>query len=204
MTQTPYFEFIFDVGSPNSYFAHKVLPGIEERTGVKAIHTPVLLGGIFKATNNQSPVQAFAEIPAKLKYFIQEMHRFTEKHKIPFQQNPHFPVMTLALQRGAIFAQSTNYFDRYMAAIYHHMWVEPKKMDDPEVISAALAESGLPVAEIFEGSHDPAVKQKLISNTENAVARGVFGAPSFFVGEELFFGKDSLHDVEDEINRTKG
>lgn len=203
MSQDLHFEFIFDVGSPNSYFAHKVLSGIEERTGVKAGHTPVLLGGIFKATNNQSPIQAFAEIPLKLKYFVREMHRFTEKHGIPFQRNPHFPVMTLALQRGAVFAQSTDYYSEYMDAVYHHMWVEPKKMDDPDVIGAALAESGLPAAEIFEGSQDPTVKQKLISNTEDVVARGVFGAPSFFVGEELFFGKDSLRDVEDEIIKQK-
>ncbi len=204
MTQTPAFEFLFDVGSPNSYFAHAVLPDIEARTGIKATYTPVLLGGIFKATNNQSPIAAFSEIPAKLKYFVHEMERFTKKHAIPFQRNPHFPVMTLAIMRGAVHAQTTDYFTDYLDAIFHHMWVEPKKMDDPQVITAALEQSGLPVAEIIEGIQKPEVKQAIITNTEQAVARGVFGAPSFFVNEELYFGKDSLRDVEDQIEKSKG
>ncbi|MDA9008551.1 2-hydroxychromene-2-carboxylate isomerase [Alphaproteobacteria bacterium] len=203
MTQTPHFEFLFDVGSPNSYFAHAVLPAIEARTGIKATYSPVLLGGIFKATNNQSPIAAFSEIPTKLNYFMREMERFTEKHAISFQLNPHFPVMTLHVMRGAVFAQATDYFERYLDAIFHHMWVEPKKMDDPNVIASALNQSGLPAAEIIDGSQQPEVKQALIKNTENAVERGVFGAPSFFVGEELFFGKDSMRDVEEQIEKTK-
>ncbi len=203
MTQSLHFEFLFDVGSPNSYFAHAVLPAIEARTGIKAIYTPVLLGGIFKATNNQSPIAAFSDIPSKLKYFMREMERFTEKHAVPFQTNPHFPVMTLHVMRGAVFAQSTDYFDRYLDAIFHHMWVEPKKMDDPDVIASALTQSGLPAEEIMKGSQKPEVKQTLIKNTENAVERGVFGAPSFFVGEELFFGKDSMRDVEELIEKSK-
>ncbi|WP_020400006.1 2-hydroxychromene-2-carboxylate isomerase [Kordiimonas gwangyangensis] len=193
-------EFLFDFGSPNSYLAWKVLPGIEERTGVRFDYVPVLLGGIFKATGNSSPAVAFAGVKGKMAYEMLEMRRFISKHGLTaFKMNPHFPVNTLHLMRGAIFARQQNLLPAYMDAVMHHMWEEPKKMDEPDVIMAALAESGLDASAILEGAQDAGVKAALLENTEKAVARGVFGAPSFFVGDELFFGKDRLSAVEEEI-----
>lgn len=193
-------EFLFDFGSPNSYLAWKVLPGIEERTGVRVDYVPVLLGGIFKATGNSSPAVAFAGVKGKMAYEMLEMRRFISKHGLTaFKMNPHFPVNTLHLMRGAIFAQQQDFLPAYMNAVMHHMWEDPRKMDEPEVIMAALAESGLDASAILEGAQDAGVKAALIENTEKAVARGVFGAPSFFVGDELFFGKDRLSAVEEEI-----
>ena len=193
-------EFLFDFGSPNSYLAWKVLPDIEERTGARFDYVPVLLGGIFKATGNASPAVAFAGVKGKMAYEMLEMRRFIAKHGLSaFTMNPHFPVNTLHLMRGAIYAQQQNFLPAYMDAVMHHMWEAPKKMDEPEVIVAALGASGLDANAILEGAQDAGVKAALIENTENAVARGVFGAPSFFVGDELFFGKDRLAAVEEEI-----
>jgi len=133
------------------------------------------------------------------------MQRFIAKHGITsFQSNPHFPVNTLQVMRGAIAAQRLGCFERYVDEVYRHMWSEPKKMDEPDVIRAALAESGLPVDDLMAAMQDPEVKQELIRNTEDSVSRGVFGSPSFFVGDELYFGKDRLRDVEEEIERQKG
>ncbi len=197
-------EFLFDFGSPNVYLSHLVIPAIEARTGVKFEYVPVLLGGVFKATNNVSPVMSLQGIKNKPEFAQLEVQRFLKKHRITaFRFNPHFPVNTLALMRGAVFAQTQGYFDRYVNAVFTHMWAQPKKMDDPVAIAAALAESGLPADAILAGAGLPEVKQKLIANVDDAVARGVFGAPSFFVDNELYFGKDQLRDVEDEIERCK-
>jgi 2-hydroxychromene-2-carboxylate isomerase len=192
-------EFLFDFGSPNAFLAHRVLPEIEARTGVEFAVTPVLLGGIFKATGNKSPVEAFGHIKGKLAYEQLETQRFVARHKITdYRMNPFFPVNTLNLMRMAVAAQAEGILPRYMDAVFHHMWVAPKKMDDPEVIAAALTESGLDPA-LLARAQAPDVKAGLIANTEAAVARGVFGIPSFFVGPELFFGKDRLSDVEEAI-----
>ena len=197
-------EFLFDFGSPNSYLAWKLLPGIEARTGVTFDYTPVLLGGIFKATGNASPVVAFAGIKGKLDYEMLELRRFVKKHGLAtFKMNPHFPVNTLHLMRGAILAQEKGFLPAYVEAAMHHMWEDPKKMDDTEVIVAAFDASGLDGKAILEGTQDAEVKAALIANTEGAVARGVFGAPSFFVGDELYFGKDRLTAVEEEILAQK-
>ncbi|WP_262691111.1 2-hydroxychromene-2-carboxylate isomerase [Kordiimonas aestuarii] len=197
-------EFIFDFGSPNSYLAWKVLPELEGRVGVTFDYTPVLLGGIFKATGNASPVVAFAGIKNKLDYEMLEMRRFISKYKLSkFTMNPHFPVNTLALMRGAIVAQQNNFLPAYMEAVMHHMWEAPKKMDDPEIIIAALDDSGLDGAHIAAQTQDASVKAMLVANTENAVKRGVFGVPSFFVGEELFFGKDKMGNAEETILSTR-
>ena len=193
-------EFFFDFGSPNAYLSHLVIPAIEARTGEKFAYVPVLLGGVFKATNNVSPAVSLQGIKNKGEYQGLETRRFIAKHGIAsLQANPHFPVNTLQLMRGAIVAQREGFFAKYVDEVYRHMWSEPKKMDDAKVIRAALVESGLPADTVLEGIQDPAVKQKLIENTEDAVTRGVFGSPSFFVAGELFFGKDRLREVEEEI-----
>lgn len=197
-------EFCFDFGSPNAYLSHLVIPEIEARTGVKFAYVPVLLGGVFKATGNVSPAVSLAGVKNKPQYEALEMKRFLARHRIErFASNPHFPVNTLQIMRGAIVAGRAGDLPKYVDEVYRHMWAEPKKMDDPDVIRAALLESGLDADAILAGTKDPEVKAKLIGNTEAAVERGVFGSPSFFVGEELFFGKDRLRDVEEEIEAQK-
>lgn len=198
-------EFHFDFGSPNAYLSHLVLPALEDRTGQKVTYVPILLGGVFKATNNVSPAVSLQGVKNKGEYQALETQRFLKAHDITrYAPNPFFPVNTLQVMRGAIVAERQGFFGRYVDEVYRHMWAEPKKMDDPEVIAAALEESGLPVETIMAGIQDPKVKAQLVANTENAVNRGVFGSPSFFVGGELFFGKDKLRDVEEEILRQQG
>jgi 2-hydroxychromene-2-carboxylate isomerase len=197
-------EYHFDFASPNAYLSHLLVPGIEKRTGVKFEYVPILLGGVFKATNNVSPVVVMQGVKNKVEYTQKEMQRFLVKHGITrFTFNPHFPVNSLAIMRGAVAAKRLGCFERYVDEMFGHMWAEPKKMDDPEVIRAALEASGLPVAELLPLAQDPSVKQELLANTERSVARGTFGTPSFFVGDELFFGKDRLQEVEEEIERSK-
>ena len=192
-------EFLFDFGSPNAFLVHRVIPEIEARTGAKFDYVPVLLGGVFKATGNKSPMEAFGHIPSKMAYEQLETQRFIRRHAITdFQFNPFFPVNTLNLMRMAVAAQAEGILPRYMDAVFHHMWIAPKKMDDPEIVKAALAESGLDPA-LLDRAQAPEVKAGLIANTEAAVKRGVFGIPTFFVGDEIFFGKDRLRDVEDAI-----
>lgn len=193
-------EFHFDFGSPNAYLSHRAIPAIETRTGVKFTYVPVLIGGVFKATGNASPAVTLQGIKNKGEYQQVEMERFLKKHKIDdYNSNPFFPVNTLQVMRGAIFAQTQDYYERYIHEIYQHMWCEPKKMDEPAVIRNAFEASGLPSADIFEGMQDPTVKQTLIDNTNRSVEMGSFGSPTFFVENEIFFGKDKLTDVEDEI-----
>lgn len=193
-------EFLFDFGSPNAYFAHKVIPDIEKRTGVTFEYSPVLLGGIFKLTNNKPPMIAFGGVRGKMDYEQLEIRRFIARHKIKnFQFNPNFPVNTLALMRMAVAAQRAGNLRATVDVVFHHMWEAPKKMDDPDIIRAALSESGLDADALIEAAQSAQVKQRLMNNTEAAVERGVFGIPSFFVGDELFFGKDRLRDVEEEI-----
>jgi 2-hydroxychromene-2-carboxylate isomerase len=198
----PKVEFLFDFGSPNAFLSHRVIPEIEKRTGAKFEVTPVLLGGIFKATNNKSPVEAFAGIKNKLAYENLETQRFLKRHGITdFHMNPFFPVNTLQLMRMAVAAKNEGYLLRYMDAVFHHMWIAPKKMDDAEVVRAALAESGLDPA-LLDRAQAPEVKAALIANTEDAVNRGAFGIPTFFVDGAIYFGKDRLRDVEDAIAST--
>jgi 2-hydroxychromene-2-carboxylate isomerase len=190
-------EFLFDFGSPNAYLAHKVIPGIETRTGVRFAYIPVLLGGVFKATGNKSPMEAFAGIPAKLAYEAKERDRFVARHGLTrFAPNPHFPVNTLAIMRGAVAARTIGLFDAYVEAVFAAMWEDGAKMDDPAVIGAVLTAANLPAERLIALTQDQAVKDSLVANTTAAVARGVFGSPSFFVGDELWFGKDRLAEVE--------
>ena len=195
----PNVEFLFDFGSPNAFLARRVIPEIERRTGAAFTPVPVLLGGIFKATGNQSPVQAYANIKNKLDYEMLEMERFRKRHGITdFRMNPFFPVNTLQLMRMAVAAENEGILPALMDAVSRHMWVEPKKMDDPATVKAALAESGLDPA-LVDRAQAPDVKAKLVANTESAVARGAFGIPTFFVDGAIFFGKDRLRDVEEAI-----
>ncbi|HUJ03468.1 MAG TPA: 2-hydroxychromene-2-carboxylate isomerase [Rhizomicrobium sp.] len=197
-------EFVFDFGSPNAYFAHKVIPEIEARTGATFEYTPALLGGIFKLTNNKAPMIAFAGIRNKMDYEQLEIRRFIARHGLTdFQFNPNFPVNTLAIMRAAVAAQMAGTLAPYVDAVFHFMWEAPRKMDDPDVIRASLAESGLDADALLAAAQSPEVKQTLLNNTEKAVERGAFGIPTFFVGGEIFFGKDRLRDVEEEIVKTR-
>lgn len=197
MTQ-PAPQFLFDFGSPNAFLAHEAIPAIERRIGVKFDYVPVLLGGIFKATNNKSPAETLAGIKNKREFHAVETERFLKRHAVkPYVWNPYFPVNTLNLMRAAVAAQLDGAFDKYVEAAFHHMWVEPKKMDDLEVAAAALSSSGLDGKALLTRAQEPDVKAKLIANTEDAVQRGAFGSPTFFVGQEMFFGKEQLRDVEE-------
>ena len=193
-------EFHFDFGSPNAYLSHLIIPGIEQRTGAKFEYVPILLGGVFKLTNNRSPVESYAGIRNKLPYEHLETQRFIRKHGITnFTFNPFFPVNTLALMRGAIAAQRIGVFAHYVDQMFCHMWAQPKKMDDPEVLRAALAESGLDASKLMALAQDPSVKEELAANTARSVERGTFGAPTFFIDDEIYFGKDRLRDVEEAL-----
>lgn len=192
--------FYYDFGSLNAYLAWRLLPGIEQRTGARFEQVPVLLGGIFKATGNRSPVEAYAGIPAKLAYEFREIDRFVARHGLDeFRMNPHFPVNTLALMRGAVVAEEMELSEAYVAAIFHFMWEDPRKLDDPAQFEAALVEAGLPAEELLELVGDQSIKDQLVANTREAVEQGVFGLPSFIVGGELYFGKDRLREVEEAI-----
>jgi 2-hydroxychromene-2-carboxylate isomerase len=201
----PKVEFLFDFGSPNAYLADLVIPAIERRTGVKFARVPVLLGGIFKLTNNQSPAITLKDIKNKRAYAALETQRFIRRHGITsFRMNPFFPVNTLQLMRGAVAAQSEGLFESYFKAVYHHMWEDPKKMDDPAVMREALSASGVDADRIIARSQDADVKARLMELTQDAVDRGAFGSPTFFVGREMFFGKDQLRDVEEAILEHTG
>jgi len=198
-------EFQFDFGSPNAYLAEKALPDIERRTGVKFEYVPVLLGGVFKATNNMSPFESLRGIRNKPEYQALETRRFIKRHDITtFRPNPFFPVNTLLLMRGAVAARFEGVFEPYFRAAYHHMWEAPKKMDDPETFRMAFTSSGIDIDRLTARAQQDDVKKKLIELTSDAVARGAFGSPTFFVGEEMFFGKDQLRDVEQSIVEQTG
>jgi 2-hydroxychromene-2-carboxylate isomerase len=196
----PHVEFHFDFGSPNAYLAHLLIPKIEQRTGAPFEYVPVLLGGVFKLTNNRSPMESFQSVKNKLEYQRLETQRFIRRHGITrYAMNPFFPVDTLLIMRGAVAAQMEGVFDRYVDAVFRHMWAEPKKMDDPDVLRAALAESKLDAERLLALAQTAEIKEELRANTERSVARGTFGSPTVFVGDEIFFGKDRLRDVEEAI-----
>ena len=193
-------QFLFDFGSPNAFLSHEAIPAIEKRTGVKFEYFPILLGGIFKATNNKSPAETLAGVKNKPAFQALETERFVKRFGVkPYVWNPFFPVNTLNLMRAAVAAQFEGVFEKYVEAAFHHMWVEPKKMDDPQIFRDAFLSSGIDIDRLIARAQQDDVKKKLIDNTQNAVARGEFGSPTFFVGDEMFFGKDKLREVEDEI-----
>ena len=196
-------DFIFDFASPNAYFCHRVIPEIEKRTGATFNYVPCLLGGIFKITNNQAPMMAFNGITNKLEYQNIEIQRFIQKHDLKnFTMNSFFPVMTLQLQRGAIAAKSLNVFDDYIEAIFKGMWEMSLNLADQEILIELLAtETQIDIPNLIEKMQTQEIKDQLIQNTSSAVERGAFGIPTFFVDDEIFFGKDSLGDLEDFITK---
>lgn len=200
----PRVDFLFDFGSPNAYLSHLVIPAIEQRQGVRFEYVPVLLGGVFKLTNNRSPAETNAGIRNKPAYQQLETQRFIRQHGITrFKPNPFFPVNTLTIMRGAVAAKKLGIFERYVDEVYRHMWAEPKKLDDPAVLKAALLESDLPADRLFELVQTAEVKDALLAETQRAVDRGTFGSPTFFVDDDIYFGKDRLRDVEEAIAAKK-
>ena len=193
-------EFIFDFGSPNAYYAYKVLPGIVQRTGAELLVYPVLLGGLFKITGNQPPMLAFGGVKGKLDYELLENKRFAEKHGLEdFTFNAHFPVNTVSLMRGLLAAEELDCAQQYIDVVLAAMWELSLKMDDPDVISTVLDNGGLDASALMALSQTPAIKDKLKANTQAAADRGAFGVPTFFVGDEMFFGKDRLGQVEEAL-----
>jgi len=192
---------MFDFGSPNAFLSHEAIPAIEKRSGVKFEYVPILLGGIFKATNNKSPAETLAGVKNKREFHALETERFVKRFAVkPYSWNPFFPVNTLNLMRAAIAAQAEGVFEKYVDAAFHHMWSEPKKMDDPDVAIKAFTASGLDAAKLFARAQESEIKAKLIENTQSAVERGAFGSPTFFVGKEMFFGKEQLREVEELVS----
>lgn len=197
-------QFLFDFGSPNAYLVQQVLPGIEARTGVAIEPVPVLLGGLFKLSGNRSPVETFANVANRRAYDKLEMERFVARHGIGrFRLNPFFPVNTLQIMRGAVAAQGLGCFAPYSNAVFAAMWERGLNMADPAVIGSVLAEAGLDGAALLAAAQEQPVKDRLMANTQSAFERGAFGAPTFFVGGEIFFGKDRLGEVEEEIVRQR-
>jgi 2-hydroxychromene-2-carboxylate isomerase len=198
--QPVHVKFLFDFGSPNAYLCHKVIPAIEARTGAVFDYVPILLGGLFKLANNRSPGEAFAGIPNKQAYDRLEITRFVAKHGLSkYRFNPHFPVNTLKIMRGACAAQKVGCLPAYVDTVYAAMWEDGKNMDDGPTITSTLDAAGLDSRAILALSQDPEVKSMLMANTQAAHDQGAFGSPSFLIGRELWFGKDRLRDVEEAI-----
>lgn len=194
------YEFWFDFGSPNAYLAYNEVLEIEQKYSVTFALRPALLGGIFKATGNSAPMIAFSGVPAKLQYTMREMQRYVRHHGLTkFQMNPHFPVNTLLAMRGAMAAFGRDELDPYVKAVLSGMWEQGLKMDDPDVWSDCLTDASLDAAAYGELVQSVPIKQALAAATEEAVDKGIFGIPTFFVGEEMFFGKDSLPAVRREL-----
>ena len=197
-------EFHFDFGSPNAYLAHQVIPRIEARTGAKFEYVPILLGGVFKLTNNRSPAEKMAGIKNRLEYERLELQRFVQRYGVPFQLESVLSRQhTVDHARRGRDTAEWHLSSAMSSEVFRHMWADPKDMDDPAVVGAALTESGFDAAALLARTQEAEVKDRLLKNTENSVARGTFGSPTFFVGDEIFFGKDRLRDVEEEIARTK-
>ena len=189
-------EFYFDFGSPTAYLAYTQLQLIAERQKTNLIYCPILLGGVFKATGNNPP----ASVPAKGKYMMVDLQRYADKYKVPYKRNPHFPVNTLSLMRGAVSYQEDGDFLKYVNVIFQNMWVDPKNLNDHEVLEKVLMENNFDIDDFMKRISDQNIKNKLISNTENAVKKGAFGAPTIFIGDEMFFGQDRMEFVENSIN----
>ena len=195
MTKTV--EFFYDFGSPTVYLAATQLPDIAASVGATIDWRPMLLGGVFKSTGNQSPVV----VPAKAAYMNNDLKRFAKRYGVPFRFNPHFPINTLALMRGAVaYQDDVVVSSTYRDAIFMAIWVEARNLNEPDVIGQVLSDAGLDLAELMNQIGHQTVKDQLIANTEEAVNRGVFGAPTFFVGEQMFFGQDRLDFVAEALS----
>ena len=197
-------DFIFDVASPNTYLAHRIIPQIEERTGAKFEYIPCLLGGIHKLSNNQPPFIAYADCKNKSDYQMIEIDRFVKQHSLTnYKFNSHFPPSTIQIQRGAIAAKELGIFEDYFECVISAMWEQDKNISDVEVLKEVLKEGDLDVESIMEIVLSQDCKDKLIKNTDDAVNRGCFGVPTFFYDNQIFFGKDHLHQLEQYINSNK-
>ncbi|MFJ4544006.1 2-hydroxychromene-2-carboxylate isomerase [Pseudomonas sp. NPDC088885] len=197
MTKTV--EFYFDLGSPATYLAYSQLPKICAETGSELIYIPMLLGGVFKATGNASP----AMIPAKGRYMFQDLDRYAKRYGVPLKFNPHFPINTLMLMRAVtgIQLRQPERFQAFIDCLFTALWVDGRSMDEPQTVAAVLSEHGFDPQEVLALTNDESVKAVLKENTETAVKRGVFGAPSMFVGNHLFFGQDRLDFVEEALRQ---
>ncbi len=189
------FEFLFDVGGPNGYLVHKILPQFCAGHGIEMVYVPVLLGGLFKATGNRAPMIRYADAPAKLAYEQLEFKRFIDAHDIPFRFNPHFPVNSLLPMRMLIGAQQLGCFPAALDVVMDGLWQTGQNMADPAILAAALDNAGLDGDTLLESASNPGVKAILSANTESAIERGAFGIPTFFVGDQMFFGKERLAQV---------
>jgi 2-hydroxychromene-2-carboxylate isomerase len=197
-------DFIFDVASPNAYFCHKLIPDFKKRTGVEFEYVPCLLGGIMKLSGNQPPFVAFADIPNKNKYQLIEIERFIKQHNLKeFKFNSSFPMNTVQLQRGALAAQELGIFERYLEIILEAMWEKDIDLADLNIFKSTLSENNIDAESMIGIITSQACKDQLIANTTDAVNRGAFGVPTFFYDDQIFFGKDHLHQLEEYIN-SKG
>ena len=193
-------EFYFDLGSPYSYLAYYRLLQMAEQQEIQIVYKPILLGGVFKATGNRSPI----EIPVKGVYSILDMQRWAEYYQIPMQMNPHFPMNTLTLMRILTGVQllSLEKFEQVLKLLFDAMFATPQNLNEPTVLAEVLEPSGFSVEDIMSMVQSEVVKQKLITETEQAIQRGLFGAPTFFVGDEMYWGQDRLHFVEQAVNKA--
>ena len=193
-------EFYFDLGSPYSYLAYYRLLQMAERQEIQIVYKPILLGGVFKATGNRSPI----EIPVKGAYSILDMQRWAEYYQIPMQMNPHFPMNTLTLMRILTGVQLLHLekFEQVLKLLFDAMFGTPQNLNEPTVLAEVLKPSGFSVEDIMSMVQSEVVKQKLITETEQAIQRGIFGAPTFFVGDEMYWGQDRLHFVEQALNKA--
>ena len=197
-------DFIFDVASPNMYFCHKLIPDFKARTGVEFEYIPCLLGGIMKLSGNQPPFVAFAEIPNKNKYQLIEIERFIKQHQLnEFKFNSNFPMNTVQIQRGALAARELDIFDEYLEIILEAMWEKNLNLADIDIFQSTLSENNINPESIMEIITSQDCKDKLIANTTDAVNRGAFGVPTFFFENQIFFGKDHLHQLEEYIYLNK-
>ena len=197
-------DFIFDIASPNAYFCYQLIPSFENRTGIKFNYIPCLLGGIMKLSGNQPPFVAYADIKNKNDYQMIEIARFIKQHKlIKYKFNSSFPMNTVQVQRGALAAQELGVFDEYLEIMLKAMWEEDKNLSDLDVLQSTMNENNLDAEAIIKIVTSQECKDKLIANTSDAVNRGAFGVPTFFLNDEIFFGKDHLYQLEEYINYLK-
>jgi 2-hydroxychromene-2-carboxylate isomerase len=195
-------EFFFDYGSPWSYIANSRLPAIAARAESVIVYRPMLLGGVFKATGNRSPAENLVE--SKRRYGALDLRRWADRAGVPFQANPHFPINTLPLMRLAVAAQRSLVFPTFHAAVWPAFWADAKNLGDPNEVRRVLEVAGLDSEGLHAGAQTPEVKEELRATTEEAVRRGAFGAPTFFVGDQMFFGNDRLDFVQEALQRALG
>lgn len=194
-------DFYYDFGSPNAYFAWKALQGVSERTGLEVIMHPVLIGGIFKSTNNQPPWQAFGNVPNKMKYMQLEIQRFIKDYDLTdFKFNSAFPVNTLLAMRGAIAAQQAGAHDVYYPAVFKAIWEDDKNISQPDVLADVLNKADLDGSALVTATQTPEIKQALMEVTQACVDRGAFGLPTFFLGDDIYFGKDRVWQIEKAVS----